>query len=165
MSINLHIQPVRFAMATFLFVVLMGDLASAKTMQVSHKKKEYISHLSKNVKTKHTKHTKATKDTKHPKPKRNTTKTIVGLASFYGYESGNKTASGERFKPLGKTAAHRTLPLHSTVKVTNLKNNKSVVVTINDRGPFVKGRVIDLSLGAARIIGMTGTQKVSIELL
>lgn len=154
---DLNIQLVRFAMATFLFVVLMGDVAWGKPKAASHKK-EHISHLSKDIKTQTTKRVNDKLKMKKPK-------VVTGVASFYGYESGKRTASGARFNPLGKTAAHRTLPLQSTVKVTNLKNNKSVIVTINDRGPYVKGRIIDLSLGAAKTIGMTGTQKVSIELM
>jgi rare lipoprotein A len=78
-----------------------------------------------------------------------------GIASVYGTESG-KTASGEAARPTGLTAAHRTLPLGSRVRVTNKNNGRSVVVRINDRGPFIRGRSIDLSAGAARVIGMTG---------
>jgi rare lipoprotein A len=91
-----------------------------------------------------------------------------GEASYYGHElAGNRTASGERFNPMGMTAAHRTLPLGSKLKVTNKSNGKSVVVRINDRGPFVKHRLIDVSLGAAREIGMyrAGKAQVRLELL
>ncbi|PPD55748.1 MAG: septal ring lytic transglycosylase RlpA family lipoprotein [Methylotenera sp.] len=89
--------------------------------------------------------------------------TAVGMASWYGYESGNKTATGKHFNPLGLTAAHRTLPLNTKVKITNLKNNKSVILLVNDRGPYAKGRLIDLSLGSARAIGVTGVSKVRVE--
>ncbi len=78
-----------------------------------------------------------------------------GMASYY--KSGKRTANGERFNPHGLTAAHRTLPFGTKVKVTNPRTGRSVVVRINDRGPFIKGRVIDLSLGAARAIGITAT--------
>jgi len=91
-----------------------------------------------------------------------------GRASFYGEElAGNPTASGERFDPEKLTAAHRTLPLGSRVRVTNLRNGESVVVRINDRGPFHGNRIIDLSEAAARQIGMLkrGTARVRIELL
>lgn len=74
-----------------------------------------------------------------------------GRASWYALTS--KTASGERMNPAGMTAAHRTLPLGSKVRVTNQINGKSLVVRINDRGPFIKGRVLDLSKGAARQLG------------
>jgi rare lipoprotein A len=77
-----------------------------------------------------------------------------GLASYYW--QGTRTASGARFNPNGLTAAHRTLPFGTRVRVTNHSNGRSVTVTINDRGPFIKGRVIDLSRGAAQVIGMTG---------
>ncbi len=90
---------------------------------------------------------------------------IVGIASYYGYESGKTTAMGTRFNPLGLTAAHKTLPFSSKVRVTNLKNNKSIIVTINDRGPYIRGRILDLSLGAARAIKLGGVGKVSIEIL
>lgn len=92
----------------------------------------------------------------------------TGEASYYGEElAGNRTASGERFDPSKLTAAHRTLPLGSVVRVTNLRNGKSVVVRINDRGPFHGRRVIDLSKGAARLIGMvrSGTAHVRMELM
>ena len=75
-----------------------------------------------------------------------------GLCAFYS-ESG-KVASGGRFDPNSLTAAHRTLPFGTRVRVTDAKTGKSVVVTINDRGPFGKGRVIDLSPAAARVLGM-----------
>ena len=78
---------------------------------------------------------------------------VVGLASYY--QSGSKTADGETFNPYGLTAAHRTLPFGTRLQVTNLHNGKSVIVRINDRGPFIRGRVIDLSLGAARAVGLT----------
>jgi rare lipoprotein A len=77
-----------------------------------------------------------------------------GIASVYAY-AGERTASGERAKPSGFTAAHRTLPFGTRVRVTNLRNGSSVVVRINDRGPFIRGRSIDLSASAARAIGMT----------
>jgi rare lipoprotein A len=85
----------------------------------------------------------------------------TGVASYY--KSGKVTANGERFNPHGMTAAHRKLPFGTKVKVTNLRNGKSVVVRINDRGPFIGGRVIDLSLGAAKVIGLTasGVARVS----
>lgn len=77
-----------------------------------------------------------------------------GKASFYSH--GQRTASGGRYNPHGLTAAHRTLPFGTKVRVTHSRSGRTVVVTINDRGPFIRGRVIDLSLGAARVLGMTG---------
>lgn len=78
-----------------------------------------------------------------------------GMASYYW--QGQRVASGGRFNPNGLTAAHKTLPFGTRVQVTNRNNGRSVVVTINDRGPFIKGRVLDLSLGAAKVVGMTGS--------
>ena len=91
-----------------------------------------------------------------------------GMASYYGNElAGNRTASGERFDPAQLTAAHRTLPFGSKVRVTNMSNGDSVIVRINDRGPFAHGRVIDVSQAAAREIGMhrSGTARVKLALL
>lgn len=94
----------------------------------------------------------------------------VGTASWYGYETyhqhgGKMTANGEAFDPRELTGAHKYLPLPTYVKVTNLENNRSIVVRINDRGPFVKNRIIDLSLGAAKKLGYwkQGTARVIVE--
>ncbi len=84
-----------------------------------------------------------------------------GIASIYGY-AGEKTANGERAKPEGMTAAHRTLPFGTHVRVTNKRNGRSVTVRINDRGPFVKGRVIDLTPAAARVLGFSGLAPVTV---
>ena len=85
----------------------------------------------------------------------------TGVASYY--KSGRVTANGEAFKPMGLTAAHRKLPFGTFLKVTNLRSGKSVIVRVNDRGPFIKGRILDLSLGAAKVIGLTnsGVAKIS----
>jgi rare lipoprotein A len=91
-----------------------------------------------------------------------------GTASYYGRElAGNRTASGERFDPNGLTAAHRTLPLGTKLRVTNVANGRSVIVRVNDRGPFVGRRLIDVSLGAAREIQMirSGTAQVRLEIV
>jgi len=88
-----------------------------------------------------------------------------GHASYYGARfAGRLTANGERFNPNRLTAAHRTLPFGSKVKVTNRRNGKSVVVRINDRGPYAKGRVIDLSKAAARRIGLVHQGHGPVEL-
>ncbi|MHA6686194.1 septal ring lytic transglycosylase RlpA family protein [Mesorhizobium sp. A556] len=83
-----------------------------------------------------------------------------GSASWYALHS--KTASGERMNPAAMTAAHRSLPFGTRLKVTNKNNGKSVVVRINDRGPFIKGRVLDLSRGAARQLGFIGAGHTSV---
>lgn len=88
-----------------------------------------------------------------------------GEASYYGKElAGNRTASGERFNPSALTAAHRTLPLGSRLRVTNRANGKSVVVRVNDRGPFAKHRLIDLSYAAAQQIQMVRAGKANVRL-
>lgn len=89
-----------------------------------------------------------------------------GVASFYGRsEHGGPTASGERFDMHAMTAAHRSAPIGSRLRVTNLRNGRSVVVRINDRGPFVRGRIIDLSRAAAEQLDFvrSGVTRVSIE--
>lgn len=79
----------------------------------------------------------------------------LGYASWYGNESGNRTASGERFVPRAVTGAHATLPLPSYVEVTSLETGRTILVRINDRGPFAgRGRIIDLSRGAAEQLGI-----------
>lgn len=88
-----------------------------------------------------------------------------GKASYYADKfQGRKTASGETFRQGRLTAAHRTLPFGTKVKVTNIANGKSVKVRINDRGPFVEGRVIDLSKKAAKRIGMVNTGVANVEI-
>ncbi len=92
--------------------------------------------------------------------------TQSGKASFYSDNlSGSKTANGERYKPGEYTAAHKKLPFGTKVKVTNTTNGKSVTVRINDRGPFVAGRIIDVSKVAAKELGMVnaGVAKVKIK--
>jgi rare lipoprotein A len=92
----------------------------------------------------------------------------VGKASWYGrHHQGKLTASGERFDMNELTAAHRSLPLDTKAKVTNLENGRSVEVTVNDRGPYVKGRVIDLSAQAAKELGLKkqGVGRVRIEVM
>ena len=81
-------------------------------------------------------------------------RSFSGMASYYGNESGSRTASGQRFNQNALTAAHRSLPFGTKLRVTH--GSSSVIVTINDRGPFIRGRVLDLSTGAARAIGLTG---------
>lgn len=90
----------------------------------------------------------------------------IGEASWYGPGfAGRRTASGERFNPKALTAAHKTLPFGTTVQVTNRDNGKSVVVRINDRGPYVRGRLIDLSRAAAERINITGPGTAHVEML
>ena len=87
----------------------------------------------------------------------------VGIASFYKYEA--KTANGEQFNPRELTAAHRTLPFGTRLRVTNVATGQSVTLRVNDRGPFIPGRVVDVSLSAAEVLGMVdrGITKVKLE--
>jgi rare lipoprotein A len=94
----------------------------------------------------------------------------IGIASWYGFETyqqkgGRMTANGEEFHPDGLNAAHKYLPLPTYVRVTNLENRRSIILRVNDRGPFIKGRIIDLSAGAAKRLGFyhKGTARVLVE--
>jgi rare lipoprotein A len=95
-------------------------------------------------------------------------RSLEGIASFYGDElRGHLTANGERFNPGAMTAAHRTLPFGTRLRVTNLDNGRTVAVRVNDRGPYVNGRILDLSAEAARRLGMLdrGVARVRIDIL
>jgi rare lipoprotein A len=103
-----------------------------------------------------------------PPPSGRVLLTLEGVASFYAEDfHGKLTSNGETYDMNGLTAAHRTFPFGTKVRVTNLENGKSVVVRINDRGPFKEGRIIDLSRGAAERIDLipTGTARVKLEVL
>lgn len=94
--------------------------------------------------------------------------TLEGVASYYAHDfHGKLTSNGETFDMNALTAAHRTFPFGTRIFVTNLTNNKTVTVRVNDRGPFVEGRIIDLSMGAAKVIDLiqTGTAKVRLEVM
>ena len=89
----------------------------------------------------------------------------VGFAGWYGNESGNQTANGEKFRTKAVTGAHTTLPLPSYVEVTSLETGRTILVRINDRGPFARGRIVDLSRGAADLLGIraVGTAAVRVR--
>jgi rare lipoprotein A len=90
----------------------------------------------------------------------------LGKASWYGKKfHGRLTANGERFNMYQKSAAHKTLPMNTYVKVTNLTNNEHTIVRVNDRGPFIKGRIIDLSYAAAKEIGLIGPGVVEVKVV
>ncbi len=137
---------------TLLFSVFITNSVEAK----SHKAKIVPIH-----KTTHA--TKVVKPVKVKSPKKSN---YVGMASFYHPKfNGRKTASGEIYNQNALTAAHRSLPLKSKVKVTNLKNKKSVVVRITDRGPWVHNRIMDLSKRAAVALDIGGVEKVSLAVV
>jgi rare lipoprotein A len=87
---------------------------------------------------------------------------LSGIASFYGTNYSGRTARGERYDPKKFTAAHRTMPFGTRLRVTDSRSRRSVVVVVNDRGPFIKGRVLDLSLAAAQELGMIGRGLVTV---
>ena len=95
-------------------------------------------------------------------------KTMKGVSSFYAEDfHGKLTANGEVYDMYGLTAAHKTLPLNTIIRVTNLVNNKSLILRVNDRGPYVKGRILDCSYGAAKKLDfiVQGTTDVKIEVI
>ena len=108
----------------------------------------------------------ATSCSSGPKPSPPRPDQAYGLASYYGKKfHGRRTASGERYNMHAMTAAHRSLPFGKMVKVTHVKSGRSVKVRINDRGPFIKGRIIDLSYAAAKKLGMLseGVARVNVR--
>ena len=109
-------------------------------------------------------------ETKAVKSKEKTaaSKKMKGISSWYSKKfHGAKTSNGEIYNMHAKTAAHKTLPMHTMVKVTNIQNGKSTIVRINDRGPFIKGRIIDCSYTAGKELGLDhlGIAKVEVEIL
>jgi rare lipoprotein A len=90
---------------------------------------------------------------------------MSGIASVYDRSSGEETASGEQLREEALTAAHRTLPLGTVVEVTNSQNGRKATVRINDRGPFVRGRIIDLTPAGARVLGFSGITNVSLAII
>lgn len=164
------------AVVTMLVVLLGCGIASEVEAKEKSHNKAYVSHHKKHVKHNNKqrnivkdKKAKLSNSTSHHNGKGSTSSkgyTTTGVASWYGPGfHGRKTASGEKFNMYALTAAHKTLPLHSRVRVTNLKTHKSVIVKINDRGPYVGNRKIDLSLASARAIGLNGTAKVEMVVL
>lgn len=90
----------------------------------------------------------------------------VGIASFYGGKfQGRKMANGDKFNKFKISAAHKTIPLGSTVKITNLSNKKTITCKIVDRGPYIKGRILDLSLAARNALDFDGLTKVSVRVV
>jgi len=110
--------------------------------------------------------TQPTQSSETPAVRQSFNRVFSGKASFYSYSKG-KTASGAKFDRDAMTAAHRSLPFGTKVRVTDISSSKSVIVRISDRGPFIAGRVLDLSLAAARNLGITdrGVAQVRVEVL
>jgi rare lipoprotein A (peptidoglycan hydrolase) len=142
----------RWTVAATLATVMIPPIAGAETTT-----KIQLQHLSQNETL-----SVATKE-----PATAVLFTQTGQASWYGLEGGTITATGERYNPQAMTAAHKTLAFGSRVRVINTRTGKSAIVTINDRGPFVRGRIIDLSQAAAEAVGIrgSGVGNVKIEVL
>src|SRR6267378_828792 len=153
----------RTALTIFAATLLVGGSvteASAKSRHHSHRHHHHSHHASNSPSGSSWRDANAS-----IAPSSGTGRSFSGVASFYGNESGSKTASGQRFNQNAMTAAHRSLPFGTKLRVTH--RGQSVVVTINDRGPFIRGRVLDLSTGAARAIGLTsaGVGRVTAEVV
>ena len=166
------------AVVTMLVVLLGCGIGSVKaaSKEKSHNKGHVTHKVEHHHNVKHEKQRNEVTDKKYNLSKRTKTHhtstsskkgfTTTGIASWYGPGfHGRKTASGEKFNMYALTAAHKTLPLHSMVRVTNTKNHRSIIVKINDRGPFVRGRSLDLSLASARALGVSGTARVEMVVL
>jgi rare lipoprotein A len=156
-----NITQSRTALALFAATILAGGSAteaSARSYRHHHHGHHHFDHVSGGAPAWHDANAAIA-------PSAGSGRSFSGMASFYGNESGSKTASGQRFNQEAMTAAHRTLPFGTKLKVTH--GDRSVVVTINDRGPFIRGRVLDLSTGAARAIGLTsaGVGRVVAEVM
>jgi rare lipoprotein A len=153
----------RTALAVFAATLLVGSVteASARSHRYHHHGYRHHHHASDSP--------RGSSDWRNAKaaiaPSSESGRTFSGMASYYGNESGSKTASGQRFNQNAMTCAHRTLPFGTKLRVTH--GGQSVVVTVNDRGPFVRGRVLDLSTAAARAVGLTsaGVGRVTAEVI
>lgn len=180
MTLFLKRQPVYCLLALVVaFLMSPSVMAAQRHVHHEHVQKHKKQAAAKKAHAGHTPHAKSKPKVKgkvkaKPKSKghhakaQGKSKVQHGMASYYGNGvEGNRTANGERFKQTGLTAAHRSLPFGTRLKVTNLKNHRAVIVRVNDRGPFVKGRVIDVSSRAARDIGMAadGVAPVKLEVL
>ena len=153
-----------------IFILIVGCTSVPRYISSSSSSKSYSSRSSSNYKRK-----PLSSKAKNPKlisviknPKLSYRQSWHGTASYYGKKfHGKKTASGEIYNMHAFTAAHKTLPLGTMVKVTNIANKKSVIVKINDRGPYIQGRIIDLSYAAAKKLDYVGngTAEVKIKVL
>ena len=156
---------------TLSFIVVVGLLFSCASSPKFTKKKSN-SGTAKNVEQPKTRYSK-NKDSKKENVDvyynlSSSLETIGGYASYYADDfDGKQTANGETFNMYELTAAHKTYPFNTMIRVTNLSNKKTVIVRINDRGPFVDNRIIDLSLGAAMQLDMldSGVQKVQLDII
>lgn len=157
----------RTALAVVAATLLIGGTvteASAKPRHHYHPRHHHHIHHARNM-SRATWHRAEPQEAKTSSPFDAIGRVFSGLASFYGNESGRQTASGQRFDQSKLTCAHRSLPFGTKLRVTH--DGRSVVVTVNDRGPYVKGRILDLSTAAARAVGLTsaGVGRVTAEII
>jgi len=141
----------RAALALIAATLLVGGTATEASARARHHR-HHVHHVGSDQEAK-----------SQTAPSAATGHTFSGVASFYGNESGRETASGQRFNENAMTCAHRSLPFGTKLKVSH--GGRSVVVTVNDRGPFVRGRVLDLSTAAARALGIEGLGQVTAEVV
>ena len=141
----------RAALALIAATLLVGGTATEASARARHHR-HHVHHVGSDQEAK-----------SQTAPSAATGHTFSGVASFYGNESGRETASGQRFNENALTCAHRSLPFGTKLKVSH--GGRSVVVTVNDRGPFVHGRVLDLSTAAARALGIEGLGQVTAEVV
>ena len=141
----------RAALALIAATLLVGGTATEASARARHHR-HHVHHVGSDQEAK-----------SQTAPSAETGHTFSGVASFYGNESGRETASGQRFNENAMTCAHRSLPFGTKLKVSH--GGRSVVVTVNDRGPFVHGRVLDLSTAAARALGIEGLGQVTAEVV
>ncbi len=150
----------RTAAAVLAATLLVGGTATEASAKGRHHRHQHHQHLSTGANATSWRDANASIF-----PTSGTGRSFAGMASYYGNESGSRTASGQRFNQNALTCAHRSLPFGTKLRVTH--GGQSVVVTVNDRGPFIRGRVLDLSTGAARAIGLTraGVGRVTAEVV
>jgi rare lipoprotein A len=150
----------RTAVAVFAVTLLVGGAATEASARSGHHHHRHHHHLSAADAPTGWRNSNASIS-----PTSGGGRSFAGMASYYGNESGSRTASGQRFNQNALTCAHRSLPFGTKLRVTH--GGQSVVVTVNDRGPFIRGRVLDLSTGAARAIGLTraGVGRVVAEVI
>ena len=147
----------RMAIAAIAATLLIGGTATEASAKSRHHHARVAGHHSEQGADKSWRNAEAMT------PSVGTGHSFSGVASFYGNESGSKTASGERFNENAMTCAHRSLPFGTKLRVSH--GGRSIVVTVNDRGPFVRGRVLDLSTAAARALGIDGLGTVTAEVI
>jgi rare lipoprotein A len=154
------------ALALFAATLLVGGTATEASARSSHHhyRGHHFHHISRASEAHEGSHGDSWRDANAAMtPSQGTGHSFSGVASFYGNESGHQTASGQRFNENAMTCAHRSLPFGTKLRVTH--GGRSVIVTVNDRGPFVRGRVLDLSTGAARALGLDGIGQVTAEVV